>query len=252
MNEVIVQPTNEGAVAQITPMQMLSMAVSQGADIDKLDKLMQLQERWEKNEARKAFVVALNEFKANAPKIIKDKKVSFGNTKYSHALAGSASEEIGAELAKHGMSHRWDVEQVEGRIKVTCILTHSMGHSERVTMEATPDTSGSKNSIQAIGSTVSYLQRYSLFAATGLVPKDADDDAHGGVPHKMHDSARSNLEAQINALTDKSAAETLWKQIAAETTKSGDVEAYAELRGLYAAKLKTLKTPKAKDDNDNL
>ena len=43
------------AVVAITPMQMIAQAVAQGADIDKLQKLMDLQERWEANEARKAY-----------------------------------------------------------------------------------------------------------------------------------------------------------------------------------------------------
>lgn len=227
----------------ITPMQMLSIAVSQGADLDKLQKLMDLQERWEKNEARKAFVVALNAFKADAPKIIKTKEVSFGvgKTSYKHALAGAASEQIGEALAICGLSHRWDVEQAEGGIiKVTCILTHAQGHSERVSMQASPDTSGSKNSIQAIGSTVSYLQRYSLFAATGLVPKDADDDAQGGVEHKMAESIKVDFLSAIEALTDKPTSEALWKKIAAACQQCGDVPAYDELKKKMSQKVRAL------------
>lgn len=230
--------------AQITPMQMLNLAVQQGADLDKMQKLMDLQERWEANEARKAFVVALNAFKADAPRIVKTKEVSFGagKTAYKHALAGVASEVIGEALAKVGISHRWDVLQAEGgKIKVTCILTHALGHSERVAMEATADTSGSKNSIQAIGSTVSYLQRYTLFAATGLVPKDADDDgAGGGTVHAMTPAMRTDFEARIEFAEDKKALEALWQQIATECTKAGDVEAYAELKAEVSKKLKAL------------
>jgi hypothetical protein len=58
-----------------------------------------------------------------------------------------------------------------------------MGHSEEgAVLEGAPDTSGSKNSIQAVGSTVSYLERYTLLAATGLAAKDQDDDGRGGAP----------------------------------------------------------------------
>ncbi len=45
--------------ADITPQQMLAIAVQQGADLQKLEKLMELQERWEKNQARKAYVAAM-------------------------------------------------------------------------------------------------------------------------------------------------------------------------------------------------
>jgi hypothetical protein len=205
---------------------------------------MDPQDRWEKREAEKAFIVALNAFKADAPRITKTREVSFGvgKTAYKHALSGVASEVIGEALAKVGISHRWDVLQFDGgKIKVTCILTHALGHSERVAMEATADTSGSKNSIQAIGSTVSYLQRYTLFASTGLVPKDADDDGRGGgATHAMEPKARDEFAFAIDAATDKKKLEALWQQIASECTRQGDVESYAELKALTAKKLKAL------------
>ena len=62
---------------------------------------------------------------------------------------------------------------------MTCILTHDMGHSEETSLEGSADNSGSKNSIQAIGSSVTYLERYSLLAATGLAVKNADNDGAG-------------------------------------------------------------------------
>jgi hypothetical protein len=165
---------------QITPMDMLQMAVSQNADLDKLEKLMALQERWEANEAKKAYVAAMNAFRADPPVIYKDKKVKFdtskGTTEYSHALLENAAEIIGASLTKHGLSFRWDCEQIEGQVKVTCVITHAQGHSERVTLQAGLDQSGGKNNIQALGSTVSYLERYTLFAATGMAPKGMDND----------------------------------------------------------------------------
>lgn len=169
----------------VTPMDMLSMAVSQGADLDKLQKLMDLQERWEANQAKNAFVVALNAFKMDPPSLTKNKHVSFTNsagkkTEYDHATLDQVSLGIGKALSIHGLSHRWNVEQNEkGRIKVTCILTHALGHSESVSLEGGSDESGGKNAIQGIGSTVAYLERYTLLAATGMAVQDQDDDGNG-------------------------------------------------------------------------
>lgn len=150
-------------------------------DVGKLQALLEMRERWSKEEARKSFVVALTNFKANPPEVLKTKHVSFsaggGKTSYNHADLASASYQIGAALAEHGLSHRWNVEQTkEGRIAVTCILTHVMGHSESVRMESAADQSGGKNNIQAIGSATSYLQRYTLFAAAGVIAKEQGDD----------------------------------------------------------------------------
>jgi hypothetical protein len=195
----------------ITPMQMLQIAVEQGADLDKLSKLMDLQERWEATQARKAFVVALNAFKENPPTVSKNKRAGFGTgekrTEYEYVTLDVAAAAIGAALSQHGLSHRWEVEQLDGgMIRVTCILTHEQGHSERVSMQAGADQSGSKNNIQAVGSTVTYLERYTLLAATGLAAKGQDDDATDG-------AARLITADQKTTLID------LMKETGADTAK---------------------------------
>lgn len=168
--------TTELVVQSTTPVELLRIAVSQGANIDQLTKLMDLQERWERNEARKAFVVAMNAFKADPPEISKNKHVKFGATEYDHATLDHVCDAVTKGLSKHGISHRWRVDQVDSVIRVTCVLTHDLGHSEETTLQGAADTSGSKNGIQAIGSTVTYLQRYTLLAATGLAATNADTD----------------------------------------------------------------------------
>ena len=56
-------------------------------------------------------------------------------------------------ILRPAIRERWNVEQTkEGRIAVTCILMHVLGHSESVRMESAADQSGGKNNIQAIGS----------------------------------------------------------------------------------------------------
>lgn len=161
--------------ATVTPMHMLQAAMDRGADLDKLQQLMDLQQRWEASEARKAFVAAMTVFKANPPDIIKTKLVSYGNTSYKHATLADVCAAAIQGLAQVGISHRWGVDQSD-RITVTCVLTHELGHSERVSMTAPADTSGQKNPIQAIASAVSYLQRYTLLSITGLAARDQDDD----------------------------------------------------------------------------
>lgn len=168
------------SAVEVTPMAMLQIAVQQGADLDKLEKLMALQERWEANNARKAYVAATAAFKANPPTIVKNKHVRFqtskGVTEYDHATHDHVTNTIGEALSKHGLSHRWEISQEQNRITVTCILQHIDGHSERTSMEGNADDSGGKNSIQAIGSAVTYLQRYTLLAATGMSSRDNEDD----------------------------------------------------------------------------
>jgi hypothetical protein len=194
MSEVAEMTQRE--VPAVTPMAMLEIAVQKGADIEQLTKLMELQERWEANEARKAFTVAMSEFKANPPEITKNNHVSFGKTEYDHATLDHVTKAISEAMSKHGLSFTWSIDQQDSSIKVSCVVSHKMGHSERVSLSAGSDQSGGKNSIQAVGSTVTYLQRYTLLAATGLAAKGQDRD--GFVPvDVITDEQSADLDAKI-------------------------------------------------------
>lgn len=176
-NEVII-------TQEITPIQMIMAAVSGQADLDKVEKLLILQERWEANQAKKAYNKAMSDFKINPPRIEKDKKVGYstskGNVGYYHASLANVTQSISSELSKHGLSASWRTDQKE-KICVTCKITHVLGHSEETSLSANPDDTGSKNSIQAIGSTITYLERYTLLSLTGLATFDQDSDAQSTV-----------------------------------------------------------------------
>lgn len=246
-NAVVVHNVQPQTAVAVTPMAMLQLAVEKGASVEQLERLMALQERYEANEAKKEFVAALAKFKENPPEIIKNIKVSFGNTKYSHAGLDQASDKIGAALSAVGLSHTWEVQQDGPKIKVSCILTHSRGHSERVSMEGSADTSGSKSANQAVASTVSFFQRYTLLMAVGVAPKNVDDDGRGGAggAHEMDPRIKAEFETKIAAIEKPKEAEALWATIAAETHKTGDIPAHEELKKALAAKVKALKSAEA-------
>lgn len=163
----------------MTPMDMLNRAVAQGADIDVLEKLMGLQERWEDNQARKAFDAAMANAKAKIPVIIKSRKVDFtsqkGRTNYQYEDLGAIAKVVDPILAEFGLSYRFNTQTEATIVTVTCIVSHRDGHSERNTLSAAHDQSGNKNSIQAVGSTITYLQRYTLKAALGIAAANDDD-----------------------------------------------------------------------------
>lgn len=236
--DVVKKQITVQAVPAATPMALLQMAVQQNADIDKLEKLMALQERWEANEARKAYVSAMAAFKADPPDIFKTKAVAFTATSgdvvsYKHALLSDATEQIGKALSVHGLSATWQTEQLDGGMtRVTCIITHALGHSERVSLQAGLDQSGKKNNIQALGSTISYLERYTLFAITGLAAKDQDDDGNGSEERGLPESQYVDFKAAIDSCVDEISLNNLWKEISAACKKKEDKESY------YALKIK--------------
>ncbi len=168
-------------------------------DVTKMERLYAIHESMVARDALMQFTEAMNAFKANPPRIVKGKAVSFGQTHYSHATLSDVCEAITHGLSQHGISHRWLTEQADGRVRVTCILTHRAGHSERTTLESAADQSGGKNAIQAIGSAVTYLQRYTLLAATGLSTADQrDDDAAGGDEPRITQAQADELQAMLD------------------------------------------------------
>jgi len=198
--EVIDVTSEDMKVVVRSPYESILSAVKEGTDLDRLEKVLEIGMRWEANEAKKAYHQAMTDFKANPPEILKDKHVSFPvggkTTEYDHASLANVVESINKGLSQHGLSAAWVTNQGEGGISVTCRITHSLGHSEETTLAAAPDNSGSKNAIQALGSTVTYLQRYTLLALTGLATKNgSDDDGNGGPTVVISDK-------QLNTITD--------------------------------------------------
>jgi hypothetical protein len=176
-------------VVQETPNHLIALALDRQADPATLSKLMDLQERWEAGQARKAYVVAMAAFKQEAPAVLKKSdKVDFtsakGRTAYNYANLGSIVQEISAILGKHQLSASWSTDQKGPDVTVTCNITHVAGHRESVTLTGPIDESGNKNRIQAVGSTVTYLQRYTLLAALGLATGEDDDGRQGAEPGK--------------------------------------------------------------------
>jgi len=222
-----------------TPMQLVTTAVEKGMDVETIKGLMALQERWEANEAKKAFGVAMAEFKKTPINIIKSKEVSYSNTYYLHATLGDASTQIGAALSEHGLSHSWSICQKDGMVSVTCVITHRLGHSESVTMTAPPDDSGKKENIKAIASTVTYLERYTLLAATGTATKDQDND--GMVePVGLDQGLLTEYADKIEAETEKEKAKQHYNEAVKLCEELGDIESANTLKAVLLAHAKKI------------
>jgi len=166
-----------------TPVTLIELALNQGADIEKLQQLMDLQERWEKKEAKKAFLDAMAQFQTMVPVIKKTRTAKINSQKgsYSYKFAdlGTITSQIKEALKDCGLSYRWEFEDHGPKLKVTCFVSHRDGHTESSVMEAGMDNSGYKNDIQQKGSTQTYLQRYTLIGALGLSTADEDNDGRG-------------------------------------------------------------------------
>jgi hypothetical protein len=187
-----------------SPFAMVLAGKAQGMTVEELDKFMDLQIKWEENQARKAYFDAMASFKAEPIEIEKDKHVKYttqkGVTEYDHASLGNVTQQISSSLSKHGLSAGWKTVQEGARITVTCRITHAMGYGEETSLSASPDDSGGKNTIQSIGSTITYLERYTLLAMTGLATHDQDDDGKDAEPIKyISDKEKSTIIDMMSA-----------------------------------------------------
>ena len=169
---------SEAAIIPATPMSLVEMLLSKGAGLEQIERYMDLQKRWQESEARNAFVQAMANFKAENIVIVKDKVNKQYNSRYTSL--GNLVTTVTPYLSKHGLSARWELDQASG-IKVTCIIQHSLGHKETVSITVPPDTSGAKNLIQQIKSAITYAKACTFESICGLASTDAnvDDDGNG-------------------------------------------------------------------------
>jgi hypothetical protein len=205
---------------EIAPaLRMLEAAANRGASIEELEKWMALQERWQAAQAKRAYTLAFADFKQNMPDVVKDMLNKQYGSDYS-SLANLVNT-TNRELGKWGLNASWDIEQGD-KVAVYCILTHAEGHSERVRIEAPQDTSGSKNALQQIKSTLTYLEGATFQAITGVVARSAskDDDGNGAGKKKAipEPDGYQNWNADMTALADEGSQklEAAWKASSAD------------------------------------
>ena len=224
------------AVSDNPYMAMAQQALALGK-VEQLDKLIDMQFKWDAEQARKAFIAAMAAFKSSPLLITKDKENKQYNSMYTTLgnLVNTASE----VMAHHGLSADWNIEQADKLVRVTCILSHEAGHSKSVTLESAPDTSGAKNTIQQIKSTVTYLRGATFEAVTGLASQEKagvnrDDDGNGA--SQGDDAALiDDWCGALSEATDKIALDKL-----AEQLKATAIGRNKAVRAAYAARAKEL------------
>ncbi|WP_449411045.1 ERF family protein [Methylobacterium komagatae] len=167
-------------------------------DIDKMERLMAMQERMVAQRAQAAFASAFAQMQMELPSIAERGK---GHGNITYATWEDINDAVKPVLAKHGFGLRFEVGRAGERLTITGVLMHREGHSERTMMELPADTSGSKNAVQAVGSSTSYGKRYvasALLNLTSRLPEDRDDDGkRGGIGHTVTDAQAEQLRDAI-------------------------------------------------------
>ena len=180
-------------------------------DVEKLERVIALQERARAEASRVSFFAALAGLQAKLPKIgksgtIHQKGGVLVRNKYSK-MGDDILPIVKPILAEHRFSLRWRtaffVEDGKRMIRVTGILSHDLGWSEESSFEAPPDAHDSRNHVQSLGSTISYGHRYTMVDLLNLEMADdvADDDGQSATsappPDRKQKPARSTVASTV-------------------------------------------------------
>ena len=187
-------PVVSERVAIMTPAEMLSSAVQQGRDIQYVEKLMDLQDRWESSEqdkekerARREYSVAMAGAQAEMPVIQKNQKNQHTQSRYADISAVYAK--VVPIYTAHGFSVEfWPGEDAPpGYVRVMYEINHSGGYSKVRHYDAPCDTAGAqgkvnKTGVQGDGSTFTYARRYLTLLTFNVA---TSEDADGNSPVKV-------------------------------------------------------------------
>lgn len=143
---------------------------------DDMGKLMELQERYEATQAKRAYKSARAALLSDLPAVVKkNRHVSFNATQYSYADLPQVMRAVMPALERHGFSIAWRNDG-DGRTEaVTCILSHRLGHSEENTRRCAVEVKKGMSAVQSAQATVTYLQRQALASILGVVTDDMPD-----------------------------------------------------------------------------
>jgi hypothetical protein len=168
------------------PFALLQVAIEKNMDPEQLGKLMDLQERWERNRAVEAFNAALSRVQEKAPIVVRDAENKHTRSKYARLEA--VNNVIKPIYTAEGFSLSFGTEEskLPGHIRIVADLRHAAGHSARYSHDLPLDGTGAKggqiamNALQASGSTLSYGRRYLVCLIFNVTVADEDNDGMGG------------------------------------------------------------------------
>ena len=218
MTALAKQEQSEVQVREPTPvsesaalMSMIERAARDpSVDLDRMERLYTMHERALARQAKAAFDASLAEMQPELPTIDRkgkivildknDRKTVTQETPY--ARWEDINDAIRPVLKEHGFAISFRTTTAsDGKLVVTCILSHRDGHREETSLPLMHDSSGSKNNVQAIGSSVSYGKRYTAMAMlniTSHAPMDRDDDGRAaGADAAISDEQVEGLQRLI-------------------------------------------------------
>ena len=237
------------------------LATNPALNVEVFDRLLAARRSEEDRAAERAFNAAMSQAKGQLAPVLKTRDVDFqsnkpgaARTKYKYESFADVARVVDPVFAAHGLAYRFAVAQGGDLVKVTCIVSHADGYSERVTLESKADPGSTGMSwVQALGSALSYLQRYSLRAAIGLAAGiDDDGRAAGGSSPRITVDQANDMQRLIDESGRSQA--TLLKLIGVENVAEMNLDQFtraAQVLDLARAEQKQKRKANPPPGNDN-
>lgn len=202
-------------------------ALNPDVDIEKMERLLDMQERIMSKNAEMEFNNALSAVQKETPRIKREAENK--QTKSKYAKLDAINKKLVPVYTKHGFSLSFGTDQspYEGWIRTTCKISHSAGHSIDKFVDLPLDDKGmqgtaNKTQMHGVGSAMSYGRRYLTMLIFNIAVTDEDDDgnAGGGEISFIDDS---QIEALENACKGAGLDEAEFLQVA-------KVNSFSEIR----------------------
>lgn len=182
-NEVILSNQQAVSSENTALMAMIErVCLSPDADIAKLEKMLDMQERILDRNAKQAFSADFAAMQRELPRIAENGQ---GHNNAKYALLEDINDSVRPVLYKYGFGVSFSIDQNDSKVTVKAKLSHKLGHYEETCLSLPLDTSGNKNAVQAAGSTISYGKRYAICALLNI---STGDDVDGDNPNPVTES----------------------------------------------------------------
>lgn len=201
--------------------QLISMAIQNNVDLDKIERIIAMRDKFKAEQARDAFNTAMANFQAICPTIEKKKeaKNDQGKTLYSYAPLDSIVSQVKELLGANGFSYAIRVETGIDHVKVTCVVKHTMGHSEESVFDIPLSSkTGIMSAPQQVAATTTFAKRYAFLNAFGIMTGDEDNEK--ALEEKdLRASAIVEFEMKLRGAKTLDELKTIWISLPAMARK---------------------------------
>lgn len=199
------------------------VATDPNMSIEKLEKMLDMQERILDRNAKQSYAAAFARMQAKLPLISMNGEIKHNDRLISkYAKFEDINEAVRPILHEFGFGLSFRVKQLDGKIEIIAILSHEEGHSEETSITLPADTSGAKNAVQSLGSSVSYGKRYTMCALLNISTGGEDNDGVGGTVDTEQAAAIDTLLRDTKA--DRKAFLTYFKVDDVRKLRSADYD----------------------------